>query len=332
MKTAAVTGANGFLGSVLVELLLKEGWTVHGTVRSIEKSKSIFEEMPGSKERLKLFQADLLDGSEVFRVAFEGCSVVHHVAARIKLTAASEEEGQREIVDPALQGTKNVLDACAQAKTVTRVVVTSSVAAVMNVLDEDMPVPPPVFDEKDWNTTSTLRDAPYRLGKRLAEEHAWQWAAAHPHVAMSVLCPFLIVGPLAVPPKDASSTLPASQQTLYDYATGAKQHIPRHSFGVVDVRDVALAHVLASTLDAARGQRYVCVKHVMPWKDIVAAMRPHLPPRNQSLLPTSHSPEDRTREFHLSSAKIERELGLKFTPLDVSLKETFAELIKQGWL
>jgi nucleoside-diphosphate-sugar epimerase len=123
-----VTGAAGFVGSELVKQLLERGWTVRATVRDTSDSKRVehllrlANALPGT---LQLFEADLLrDGS--FNAACAGTDYVFHTASPFFIQAA---DPQRDLVDPAVAGTRNVLAACAAAgATLKRVVLTSSVA------------------------------------------------------------------------------------------------------------------------------------------------------------------------------------------------------------
>ncbi|KAK2997270.1 hypothetical protein RJ639_025023 [Escallonia herrerae] len=99
--TVCVTGAGGYVASWLVKLLLSNNYTVHGTVRDPEIEKA--------SENLKLFKANLLDYTSL-SAAITGCQGV-------------------ELIEPAVNGTLNVLKACVEAN-VTRVVYVSSGAAV----------------------------------------------------------------------------------------------------------------------------------------------------------------------------------------------------------
>jgi hypothetical protein len=123
-----VTGANGFIASWVVTLLLEAGYTVHATVRNLDDTAKYAHllGMPGAEGRLKMFAADLLvPGS--FDAAIAGCTVVQHCASPFFFTSSDPE---RELIRPAVEGTANVLRSAIAAPTVRRVVATSSVAAV----------------------------------------------------------------------------------------------------------------------------------------------------------------------------------------------------------
>lgn len=123
-----VTGGSGFVALELISQLLSRGYTVHTTVRSLQNHAKLqpLRELRGGHPdgRLLLFEADLLqDGS--FRPAMQGCSVVYHVASPFRM-AEKIKDGQEEMVTPALQGTKNILQTVNETSSVVRVVLTSS--------------------------------------------------------------------------------------------------------------------------------------------------------------------------------------------------------------
>lgn len=108
--------------------------------------------LPGAAERLKLFQAELLTVGS-FDETIAGCEYVIHTASPYILDV---KDPQHDLVDPALKGTLNVLQACNKSGSVKKIVLTSSVAAVF-----DEPISGHIYTEKDWNKTSSLMRNPY---------------------------------------------------------------------------------------------------------------------------------------------------------------------------
>jgi nucleoside-diphosphate-sugar epimerase len=127
MPTSLVTGGSGFIGLYVVKGLLEGGDIVNTTVRSLKnlsKCKPLFDMQQAYPGRLRLFEADLMENNS-FLPAMEGCEVVYHVASPF-LVPQQIKNGLKECVEPALQGTKNVLLSANKTESVKRVVLTSS--------------------------------------------------------------------------------------------------------------------------------------------------------------------------------------------------------------
>eukprot|EP01126_Amoeba_proteus_P055467 TRINITY_DN688_c0_g1_i5.p1 TRINITY_DN688_c0_g1~~TRINITY_DN688_c0_g1_i5.p1 ORF type:complete len:215 (+),score=35.74 TRINITY_DN688_c0_g1_i5:101-745(+) len=164
-KLVAVTGASGYVAGELISQLIERGYTVRGTVRNLEKARDVQSVFPS----LQLFEADLLrEGS--FDECFTGVEYVFHTASPF---LHSWNDPEQDLILPAVNGTRNVLASVERnLHTIKKVVVTSSGAAIVQQVVEDKSK---VWSEEDWNTTSTIKDSPYRLSKSLAEKEAWNW-------------------------------------------------------------------------------------------------------------------------------------------------------------
>ena len=232
-----VTGASGFIGSHVVDALLSAGYAVRATVRDAddEAKTAQLRRLEGADERLEIVSADLMKPGS-FDDAVADCPYVCHVAASVKLRA---KDPQREIVDVAVKGTHNVLDSIDKAGAARRVVMTSSIAAIV---DETKPSDF-VHDESCWNESSTLEESPYPLAKALSEKAAW---ARYEKLDPADRYGFVTVNPtLVLGPVRAKVHVRSSPAIIRDLMAGKFPMIPNFRFGVVDVRDVALAHVRA---------------------------------------------------------------------------------------
>ncbi|XP_068343153.1 phenylacetaldehyde reductase-like [Pyrus communis] len=312
-KTLCVTGASGYIASWLVKLLLQKGYTVKGTVRDPNDSKKTehLRSLDGAKERLHLFKADVLEGGS-FDAIVDGCQGVFHTASPVLISVT---DPQGELLDPAVKGTLNVLQSCAKFRSITRVVLTSSLASVMMtgapltsdvVLDETW-YSDPLFCEKhkQW----------YLLSKTLAEETAWKFAKGN-GIDLVSLNPGLTIGPLLQP------TLNFSVELLQNFMSGTQTTI---SNPFVDVRDVASAHIQAFEIPSASG-RYCLVGQVADDLDILKILRQLYPTLT---LAEVVNPSDSKYQVSKEKAK---GLGITFLPLETSLRDTIESLKEKGFL
>ncbi|CBI38941.3 hypothetical protein VitviT2T_014018 [Vitis vinifera] len=310
-QIVCVTGAGGFIASWIVKLLLERGYTVKGTVRNPDDPKnSHLRELEGAKERLILCKADLMD-YESLKEAINGCHGVFH-------TASPVTDDPEEMVEPAVNGTKNVIIAAAEAK-VRRVVFTSSIGAVY--MDPNRS-PDQVVDESCWSDLEFCKNTKnwYCYGKAVAEQAAWE-VAKEKEVDLVVVNPVLVLGPLL------QSTVNASIIHILKYLTGSAKTYANSVQAYVHVKDVALAHILVFEAPSASG-RYLCAESVLHRGDVVEILAKFFP---EYPIPTKCSDEvkPRAKPYKFSNQKL-RELGLEFIPVKQCLYETVKTLQEKG--
>jgi len=243
----AVTGASGYIGSWCVRDLVDSGYQVRGTVRSLKKTEKV-QHLIDMDAQVELFEADLMvNGS--FDACFTGCAAVLHVASPFTL---GSDDPQKNLIDPAVKGTLNVLESCKRVG-VKRVVLTSSCAAIMEQESNTNPekYKHKVWTEKDWNTTATLENAPYFLSKVLAERAAWEFCEKN-DIVLTTICPNFVMGPPLSTRGDSTSVNMVKNLLNGAYA---EEGTPNFSWGLVHVRTVSEAHVLALDNKAAENER-----------------------------------------------------------------------------
>ncbi|KAM2016554.1 hypothetical protein ACFX16_046954 [Malus domestica] len=312
-QTICVTGAGGFIASWMVKLLLERGYTVKGTLRNPDDPKNAhLRELEGPTERLSLFKADLLD-YESLKEAINGCDGVFH-------TASPVTDDPEQMVEPAVNGTKNVIQAAAEAK-VKRVVFTSSIGAVYM---DPTRGPEVVVDESCWSDLEFCKNTKnwYCYGKAVAEQAAWE-EAREKGVDLAVVNPVLVLGPLLQP------TVNASIIHILKYLTGSTKTYANSVQAYVHVRDVALAHILVYETPSAGG-RYLCAESVLHRGDVVeilAKFFPEYPIPNKC----KDNGKPRAEPYKFTNQKL-RDLGLEFTPVKQALYETVKSLQEKGHL
>ncbi|KAF9686258.1 hypothetical protein SADUNF_Sadunf03G0140100 [Salix dunnii] len=312
-QTICVTGAGGFIASWMVKLLLDKGYTVRGTARNpADPKNSHLRELEGAQERLTLCKADLLD-YESLKEAIQGCDGVFH-------TASPVTDDPEQMVEPAVNGTKNVIIAASETK-VRRVVFTSSIGAVY--MDPNKS-PDVVIDESCWSDLEFCKNTKnwYCYGKAVAEQAAWDMAKEK-GVDLVVVNPVLVLGPLLQP------TVNASIVHILKYLTGSAKTYANSVQAYVHVRDVALAHILVFETPSASG-RYLCSESVLHRGEVVEILAKFFP---EYPIPTKCSDEKNPRKqpYKFSNQKL-KDLGLEFTSVKQCLYETVKSLQEKGHL
>ncbi len=338
-----VTGATGYVAGWIVKKLLEAGVTVHAPVRDpdnpekLQYLNGIAEHAPGS---IRYFKADLLqEGS--YADAMAGCSVVFHTASPFRTGVT---DPQKELIDPALLGTRNVLEEANRTPSVQRVVLTSSCVAIYGDNIDLKDTPDGMFTEEIWNTTSSLEHQPYAFSKTVAEREAWKIAGAQDRWRLVVVNPSLVLGP-GINPHATS----ASFDLIRQFGNGAmKAGVPDFRIGAVDVRDVAEAHLAAAWLPDAEG-RHIVSGHNTTFPELARTLIDKygadypIPRRTMSKwlvwLVAPMVNKDMTRKMVSRSighpwiadnAKSKEALGITYRPLQESMTEFFQQLIDSG--
>ncbi|XP_027931066.1 cinnamoyl-CoA reductase 1-like [Vigna unguiculata] len=317
-KVVCVTGASGYIASWLVKFLLQRGYTVKATVRDPKDPRKVDHllSLDGAKERLHLVKANLLEEGS-FDSAVQGCHAVFHTASPFFNNA---KDPQTELLDPAVKGTLNVLKSCVNSPTLKRVVLTSSIAAVAF---SDRPKNPDVVVDETWYSDPEYCKRTglwYNLSKTLAEDAAWKFVKEN-NIDMVTMNPALVIGPLLQPELNTSSAI------VLSLVNGTKT-FKNNSLGWVDVKDVAMAHILAYENDSANG-RYLLVERVAHFGDAAKILRDLYP----ALQVAEKCEDDKpwVPIFQVSKEKA-KSLGIDYIPLEVSLKDTVESLKEKKFL
>lgn len=330
MKTILITGGTGYIGSWTVKYLLEDGYCVRLTVRNKannEKYKFLQDIAEHSKGSLEIWEADLLKlGS--FDAAAKGADWLFHMASPFTLKF---NDPQKELIDPALIGTENVLSAATKSKTISKVILTSSVAAVHGDNADMVAQGLKEFDESHWNTTSSLHHQPYSYSKTLAEHKAWEMSGNQTKWKLVVINPSFVIGPTLV-----KSSKSGSLDFMNDILSGKfKTGAPELYFGFVDVRDVAKAHILAAEDENAEG-RHILAERTMSVMDMVQIIERNYPKRYK--LPKMKAPkfllyligglfgitpkfvkQNVGHPLNLNATKSKTALGLEYYPIQNSI-------------
>ncbi|XP_062172418.1 cinnamoyl-CoA reductase CAD2-like [Alnus glutinosa] len=317
-EVVCVTGASGCIGSWVVRLLLDRGYTVHATVQDLknESETKHLEALEGAETRLRLFQIDLLDYGSIVS-AVNGCAGVFHVASPNILDQVPDPE--KQLLDPAIKGTINVLTAAKEAG-VSRVVLTSSFMAITTSLN----LPDDIVEAEDcWTDIEYCKQKGlwYPISKTLAEKAAWDFSKEK-GLDVVVVNPGMVLGPVIPPRLNASMLLFGS---LFQGGTEAAEDL---FMGYVHFKDVALAHILLYENKSATG-RHLCVESISNYSEFVAKVAELYPEYKVPRLP-KHTQPGLSRATLVSKKLMD--LGLQFIPVEQIIKEAVESLKSKGFI
>jgi len=287
-----VTGASGFVALHTIIQLLQQGYKVRATLRTLSREAEVRETIGKHveiKDNLEIVNADLTQDSG-WDKAMQGCESVLHVASPFPLFEPKHED---ELIVPAVQGTLRVLRA-AHGEKIKRVVIVSSVAAVSAGHNGENRT----FDENDWSIIEN-NIGTYSKSKTLAEHAAWEFINGVENtnkMEMVAVNPPLICGPVL------NKDFPTSAEMVRTFMLGQVPGVARLKMGIVDVRDVASALILAMTTPEAAGNRFTVPTATLWVKEIVDIL--HKKYAGRYKIPTIQFPVFLVRTLALFDKKV----------------------------
>ncbi|KAJ7959876.1 putative Cinnamoyl-CoA reductase [Quillaja saponaria] len=291
-KVVCVTGGSGCIGSWLVHLLLDRGYTVHATVKDLkdENETKHLEALEGAETRLRLFQIDLLDYNSI-TAAVKGCAGVFHLASPCIVDRVYDP--QKELLDPAIKGTVNVLTAAKEAGRIA--------GLTLNI------------------ASKRSYGIPYQ--KLWLRKRAWEFAKEK-GLDVVVVNPGTVMGPVISP------RLNASMLMLLRILQGCTETYENFFMGSVHFKDVALAHILVYENKSATG-RHLCVEAISRYGDLVAKVAELYPEYKVPRLPRDTQP-GLLRAKDGSKKLID--LGLEFIPMEQIIRDGVESLKSKGFI
>ena len=333
--TVAVTGAAGFLGGWVVRLLLDKGYRVRACVRKVDDDArtGFLKALPAyASGRLTLHGADL-DNPGCFDKIFKGCHGVAHI---------SHVSGYTDI-DYIQRTCDHIIASINGSGSVTRVVVTSSIAAVISEMDLQEILRRPVFYEDRYPDEMNPKRTPergqgYSMAKLIAERAFEHAADASGTWDAITCCPGDNVGPIQSAHQKDMGPWQHNIETMLlgDY----RQNDVYRPWMTVDVRDDALCHIgLLESTEVKNGERYIAWSTDARNVEDICADIDRLLPELRHDTPTVTDPfperiQAREAEFRaiwaqceLRNDRIRAVTGVTFRPLDESIRDCVESLI-----
>ena len=258
MEKVLVTGASGFIAEHCIIELLKNGYSVKGSLRTMNREQEVRDAVKTETDdaKLEFCKLDLLD-DDGWEEAMRDCDYLMHVASPFVIEDPKDEN---ELIKPAKEGTLRALNAAKKAG-IKRVVLTSSVAAVNSHMMSG------TSDHTTWTDINSKYVTPYQKSKTIAEKAAWDFYNNQDgdKMEMTVVNPGGAMGPQL-----GNDLGGASTQIVSQLISGKFPMIPALSFPFIDVRDVAILHLKAMTTPEADGKRFIAAHSEPTWMYQVA--------------------------------------------------------------
>ncbi|MEO5891465.1 MAG: aldehyde reductase [Ferruginibacter sp.] len=320
-KLVLVTGGTGFVGTHVIIQLLQQGFTVRTTIRSVNKKNQVIETLTRagivSFDNLSFIEADL-NKDENWNEAVKDCSYVLHVASPFQL---EEPKDENELIAPARDGVLRILRAARDAA-VKRVVLTSSFGAIGYSID---PVNH-IFTEADW-TDSNKPVGAYIKSKTIAEKAAWDFMVTEGgELELTTINPVGIFGPAL------ANDYSVSIELIKDLLNGnMNKNYTTYSFGVVDVRDVAVLHIKAMLHPAAKGERFLATADgAMTFYDVAELIKNE---RSEAAVKIEAlDPVDKSSYIQLSNSKAKQVLDWSPITKEAAILASVDSLLNESLL
>ena len=248
MKKVLVTGISGFVGQHCAAELLKKGYAVRGSVRSLSKTDEVVNGIKKEidpKGNLEFCELDLMKDAG-WDKAMEGCDYVLHVASPFVIKVPKDEN---ELIKPAVEGTLRALKAAKKAG-VKRVVLTSSTVAMSGGKEGLIKL-----NQDSWTDVNAKNVTAYFKSKTLAEKSAWDFIknqTGDTKLELVVVNPGPIYGPTLT-----GNLATEAMDFFKKLITGQVPMLPKAYSVMSDVRDVAAIHVAALENEKANGKRFI---------------------------------------------------------------------------
>lgn len=336
-ERVVVTGANGFIAQHCIAALLRQGYSVVGTVRSPAKA-TLVRNVHGQNPRLEVVVIEDMTSHDAYlsQLSPLSPSAILHLASPFTYTTTNYE---RDLMIPSVRGTTALLEAASQIKSVRRIVQTNSFACIYNA--DAGPRPDKIYSARDWSPL-TYKDgihatnpaAAYRASKAAAERAALDFMSSRlPHFDLVSLCPGMVFGPFLPGAAPSSARdLNTSNTLVHAVVASAGGVMPPTKGPVwVDVRDVADAHVRSLSTPEAGGRRFLLAAGVYCNQELAdEARRMMMESKGKGRSSRIPVGEPGRREAHLhfgvDARGAEEVLGMKWRGLGECLRELVPQL------
>jgi nucleoside-diphosphate-sugar epimerase len=334
-----LTGATGFVGAHVFAALLAGGYKIKATIRSASKADYLRSKYPSQTSDFTFTIVPDLQAAGALDEAVQEVDYIVHLASPY---FTSTNDPIKELVEPAVNGTKNVLTSALKAPKLKRMIVLSSFASVV-----DLPKNPRAgytYTEKDWDPVTPTQAAEngvmgYHASKTFAERAAWDlWSAAKEkgniNWDLCTFCPPMIYGP-PIQEVHVSKGIEGLNTSVQRLILGLKGKDPAFAPKVstpglphwIDVRDVATACIKGLKLEKGTAERFLLCSSVKYYEDGLAGLRA----KGIKGLGEVGQKCDAGKHFAIDVSKAKTVLGMEFLPFEKTVEDVWEKMESLGF-
>ncbi|KAL7940145.1 hypothetical protein V8C42DRAFT_338423 [Trichoderma barbatum] len=335
MPTILLTGANSFVGSHIIDALIKLNHKVVGTVRSATAANDILSLHPEWKDSLEIVVVEDITNESAWDELFKKKEFDHvvHVAAPL-LDNPKNTDYDQHFLKPSVEGNLALLrSAQANAPALKSVVVTGSINACTTGSPEEVSAGPltsatwlPISQEVARDTNNAYIS--YCSGKKEGELAIWDFVKTNSlNFSVTVFLPGLIFGPPIEPVKQGAKGLHYSANIIYSFFNGTYTTIPSTTFAsYIDVRDLTEAHVKALTEPKVANKRLTIGGHSMTYTKLVHSLAKV--PELKGRLPADSGEDKNVVPVVINADEANEALNMIFRSLDETMADTAKRILE----
>ncbi|KAF2727199.1 NAD(P)-binding protein [Polyplosphaeria fusca] len=322
-----ITGANGYIGGVVIQKFLEAGYRVRGTVRDPSKNQWMLP-LYGPKFELVAVPDMYADGA--FDAAVKGVDGVAHIASAVVF-----QPDPAVVIPPYITSAVNILKSAAKEPSVKSVSYTSSQATMLDAAAIHTASPYSIGPDSWWEdakrawTEPPSSDFPrmllnYACGKLEAEQACWKWVKDNkPHFTFNTIVPNINWGPTASPENTGYGSSSGLQKLLWNGSALPVSMIPPEWW--IDTEDNGVLQIAALTLPGVENERILAIADKFCYNDVLAIFKKYAPEK-KFLDKVEEKPDVGTVD--LARAKeLMRMMGKEFNTLDETIRKFVVQML-----
>ncbi|TVY25856.1 putative uncharacterized oxidoreductase [Lachnellula hyalina] len=333
-----VTGGTGLIGIKTIHTALKAGYSVRAAVRSQEKAKAVLATPtvmainPGSKLTFVIVPDILADNA--YDEAVKGVKYIIHIASPvIKGEGFTPAQYESELIAPAIKGTTSILSAAHKTPSIQRIVITSSIVAIIpweefiakevdTVFDDTYEIPFPAGPYTNpFEAYAASKVRALLATKEFLWEKKPQWDIIH-------IMPSFVVGDNEII-TDATLICDSTVSAAFAQVLGRDSRWGAVPSTSVHPADIARLHVAALDPEIEGNQSFLAVsggERGTRWEEAIGIVNRNFPEAvRKGILPNNGTAK--TKRTKVDSSRTEKVFGFKFLGYEEQVKSVVEQYL-----